>query len=121
MLVFTIGLPILASAVAYALLKCATVKQHKLSEPRGNMLRIGVQIICGDCSGDAVSPLKTYLDRNGNCMQCGGRSYMLASSHIVYAKQLMDLCLAERENYSRLQPIEARTKLYAVSARARTA
>jgi len=121
MLVITIGVPVLVLGVAYGLLKCGTVKELKLNEPRAEMLTIGVQIICGDCSGEAESPVKTYLDRSGNCAQCGGRSYMLASSRIVYAHQLMDSCLSAGESDVRLQPIEARTKLYAVSARALTA
>jgi hypothetical protein len=114
--IITIGVPILALGVAYGLLRDGTVKELKLNEPRAEMLTIGVQIICGDCSGEAESPVKTYLDRSGNCTQCGGRSYMLASSRILYAHQLMDSCLSERESDVRLQPIAARTKLYAVSA-----
>jgi len=121
MLVITIGVPVLAFTVAYGLLKYATGKERKLSEPRANMLTIGVQIICGDCSGDAERPVRTYLDRSGNCAQCGGRSYMLASNRIVYAHQLMDSRLSERESDTRFHPIEARTKLYAVRARALTA
>ena len=121
MLVITIGVPILAFAVAYGLAKCATIDDSKLSEPRADMLTMGVQIICGDCCGDAKSPVKTYLDRSGNCGQCGGRSYMLASSRIVYAQQLIDLCLSSRESDTRLQPIEAQTKLYAVRAHVLTA
>jgi hypothetical protein len=121
MSVITIGVPILAFAVAYGLLKYATVKERKLSEPRADMLMVGVQIICGDCSGEAESPVKTYLDRSGNCAECGGQSYMLASSRIVYAHQLMDSRLSGRERDTRFHPIEARTKLYAVRARALTA
>ena len=129
-MVITIGVPVLAFAVAYGLLKYTTVKvavltwlnpESELSEPRAEMLTIGVQIICGDCSGDAESPVRTYLDRSGNCAHCGGRSYMLASNRIVYAYQLMDSRLSERGSDARFHPIEARTKLYAVRARALTA
>jgi hypothetical protein len=121
MLVITIGVPVFAFAVAYGLLKYTTVKERKLSEPHADLLTLGVQIICGDCAGAAESPVRTYLDRSGNCAQCGGRSYMLASSRIVYAHQLMDSRLSERESDVRFHPIEARTKLYAVRARALTA
>ena len=38
-----------------------------------------VQIICGDCSGEGISPLKTFMDRHGHCELCGGASYILAS------------------------------------------
>ena len=120
MFVLSIGLPILALAVACGLLKLATLKKRCLSEPRADRLTIGVQIICGDCSGDAESPVKTYIDRTGNCAQCGGRSFMLASSRIVYAHQQMVLRLSGREGDADPQP-EARTNLYDVRARARTA
>ena len=52
----------------------------QLFEPRASTLTIGVQIICGNCSGDGYSPIKTYLERFGTCSQCGGRSYILASN-----------------------------------------
>ena len=38
-----------------------------------------VQIVCGDCSGEGVSPRKTFMDRFGKCDHCGGASYVLAS------------------------------------------
>jgi hypothetical protein len=46
---------------------------------RGEMLRLGIQIICGDCCGDSDRPVKTYLDQLGRCGHCGGRAYVLAS------------------------------------------
>ena len=57
----------------------------QLIEPRASILSIGVQIICGDCSGDDDRPIKTYLSRSGNCNRCGGRSYILASRHFLAA------------------------------------
>src|SRR4030095_10820226 len=66
MIVVSLGLPILALAVACGLWKFANLKKGDLSEPRANRLTIGVQIICGDCSGDAEIPLKTSIDRRGN-------------------------------------------------------
>jgi len=47
---------ILALVAAYSS-KCLTVQEFKMSEPRAQMLMIGVQLICGDCSGDAESPI----------------------------------------------------------------
>src|SRR5262245_60819202 len=38
-----------------------------------------VQIICGDCSGEGIRPVKTFMDRHGQCERCGGASYVLAS------------------------------------------
>jgi hypothetical protein len=46
---------------------------------------LGVQIVCGNCAGDAESPVRTYLDTHGNCSHCGGSSYVLASTLGVYA------------------------------------
>ena len=76
---------ILLLATAYLLSRCAP-DQSALSRPHSEMLRLGVQIICGDCCGDSDRPVKTYLDQFGRCGQCGGRSYVLAS---VYARQRM--------------------------------
>ena len=121
MWVITIGLPILALAVGFGLLKFATPKEGSLNEPRANQLTIGVQIICGDCSGDAERPVKTYLDRRGNCAQCGGRSFMLASNRIIYAHQLMLSCLSDRESDARRQSTEDQTTLYGVRVRGLTA
>lgn len=85
---------ITATMVVFALTTLILMKSHKtdpaqLSEPRTSLLTMGVQIICGDCSGDESRPLKTYLDRHGNCSQCGGHSYILASSRALYAQQVM--------------------------------
>ncbi|MCI0485554.1 MAG: hypothetical protein L0229_03035 [Blastocatellia bacterium] len=59
----------------------------QLSEPHAPLATIGIQIICGDCSGDSRIPVKTYLNRSGNCDQCGGRSFILASDLALYALQ----------------------------------
>jgi DnaJ-class molecular chaperone len=56
---------------------------------------MGVQIICGDCAGDGLSPYKTYLDHKGNCQQCGGHSYELASVLAVHALQMRAARMAE--------------------------
>jgi hypothetical protein len=72
---------------------------------------VGVQIICGDCSGDGELPLKTYLDRHGNCSQCGGHSYELAANRAIYAQQLRKVRLAEQHdaelNPGRVIPFES--------------
>lgn len=67
----------LASVV---LMKSRTDDPAQLNQPRPRMLTVGIQIICGDCSGDDERPVKTYLDRTGNCSHCGGSSYLLASA-----------------------------------------
>jgi len=52
----------------------------QLNEPRGSLPMMGIQIVCGNCAGDEFRPRRTYLDRSGNCSECGGHSYLLASS-----------------------------------------
>ena len=115
---------ILMFAVVYTLSRGGAHHQWQLSEPRVSIVTVGVQIICGDCSGNTDRPLKTYLDRHGHCAQCGGRSYMLASSRTVYANQLATARLSERESTTvdaRPQPVGAPTRLHAVRFRGLTA
>jgi hypothetical protein len=85
---------IAATMIVIALTTLILLKSHKtdpaqLSEPRTSLISMGVQIICGDCSGDESRPLKTYLDRHGNCSHCGGHSYILAANRALYAQQIM--------------------------------
>lgn len=46
-----------------------------------------VQIICGDCAGDAIIPERTFMDRFGRCERCGGSSYMLASERAFHLRE----------------------------------
>ena len=101
---------IAASTCAVAL--TIIVKSHKsdswqLTESRATMQTIGVQIICGDCSGDDDRPLKTYLGRDGLCGQCGGRSYILASARFSPAQQVMMARLLEHQSPPGLEPFKA--------------
>jgi hypothetical protein len=57
----------------------------QLAEPRPSMLMVGIQIICGDCSGEQETPRRTFLGRNGRCEQCSGNSYVLASRLVAPA------------------------------------
>ena len=68
-----------AMALTYLMNRNYKADSSKLSEPRHGLLAVGVQIICGNCSGDGDRAVKTYLSRAGNCAQCGGTSYILAS------------------------------------------
>ena len=67
----------LASVV---LMKSRSSDPAQLDQPRPGLMTIGIQIICGNCSGEGERPIKTYLDRSGNCAQCGGSSYLLAAA-----------------------------------------
>jgi len=73
------------------ILKTRGNHSEQLIEPRASILTIGVQIICGDCSGEDDRPIKTYLSRTGNCSQCGGRSYILASRHFLAANNAFEV------------------------------
>jgi hypothetical protein len=63
---------------------------------RSQIPTLGVQIICGDCSGDNTTAHKTYLDSSGNCHACGGHSYILASTLAMQVLQLRSQRVAEQ-------------------------
>lgn len=105
-----IAATVIALAFSLYVIKSQKTDPSQLREPRGSLMTVGVQIICGDCSGDGERPLKTYLDRFGNCAQCGGHSYELAANRAVYAQHLRAARLAEYESASnpgRVIPFES--------------
>ena len=79
------------------LTKSHSDNSSQLAESRSTLVTVGIQIICGDCSGEEELPKKTYLDRFGNCSQCGGHSYMLASNRLIYAQHLIAMRLLQCE------------------------
>jgi hypothetical protein len=104
---------ILLLATAYCMWSHSE-EQRGLKGGRGEMLRLGIQIICGDCCGDSDRPVKTYLDQLGRCGQCGGRAYVLAS---VCARHRMMGRHPERGETTgnmRRQPFEPQVSLHAV-------
>ena len=98
----------LASAFAllltYFLTKSHINNSSQLAEPRSTLVTAGIQIICGDCSGEEDLPKKTYLDRYGNCSQCGGHSYILAANRLIYAQQLIAMRLSQYQDASDKRP-----------------
>jgi hypothetical protein len=80
----------------------------QLTEPRTSLLTMGVQIICGNCAGEGEIPQKTYLDRFGNCEQCGGHSYMLAANRAISLQQigLAQMKESEPQSARRVLPFE---------------
>ena len=58
---------------------------------------IGIQIICGDCSGETISPQITYMNKSGRCHRCGGDSVMLASYRGIYLRSLLRARMASQE------------------------
>jgi hypothetical protein len=96
MLTIFIATVIALSVAGLVLLKSRTTESNQLDQPRPSLLAIGVQIICGDCSGDTDHPIKTYMNRYGTCSQCGGTSYLLASH--VAANNLVSRTARLRES-----------------------
>ena len=110
---------IAATIMALTLTTLFLVKGQKtdpaqLSEPRPSIPTMGVQIICGDCSGEGLVAYKTFLNRSGNCEQCGGHSYILASSLALYALQIR----AERLEQAQSESNTGRVIPFEVPARA---
>jgi hypothetical protein len=103
-------------ATAFALgLACAflimfrTTDPAQLQQSRAELLRVGVQIICGNCSGDDDHPVKTYMDLSGSCACCGGNSYLLASAVAANSVVLRQARLRERQiasSHGRVIPFE---------------
>ncbi|HVG18401.1 MAG TPA: hypothetical protein VNI02_05060 [Blastocatellia bacterium] len=78
-----------ALLLTYFLTKSYGDDSSQLLGSRSELVTTGIQIICGDCSGEDDLPIKTYIDRFGNCSQCGGHSYILASNRFIYTQQLV--------------------------------
>jgi hypothetical protein len=80
MLTIIVATVIALSLAGVVLMKSRVTDSAQLDQPRPALLTVGVQIICGDCSGEEGQPIKTYINRHGSCSQCGGNSYLLASA-----------------------------------------
>src|SRR6266852_4622302 len=110
MLTIMVATVIAVGLASVVLMKGRITDPAQLDQPRPGLLTIGVQIICGNCSGENERPIKTYLDRCGNCAQCGGSSYLLASavginSALMRAGRLRDAHIAS--SHGRVIPFEA--------------
>src|SRR5260370_13191884 len=105
----------MATAIALGLasivlLKSRPADPEQLIQPRAPLMTVGVQIICGNCSGEGERPVKTYLNQYGNCAQCSGRSYVLASSVAAYSLVARAARLREAQiasTHGRVLPFEA--------------
>jgi hypothetical protein len=109
MLTIIVATAVALSLACAVLLKGRTADSAQLDQPRPGLLTIGVQIICGDCSGEGERPIKTYMNRYGSCSQCGGASYLLASavganSVIARAARLREAQIAS--SHGRVIPFE---------------
>jgi hypothetical protein len=110
MLTIIVATVIALSLACVVLMKSRVTDSAQLNQPRPALLTIGVQIICGDCSGEDEHPIKTYMNRYGSCSQCGGNSYLLASavainSLLARATRLREAQIAS--SHGRVLPFEA--------------
>ena len=110
MLTIIVATVIALSLAWVVLMKSRVTDSAQLNQPRPALLTVGVQIICGDCSGEDGHPIKTYINRHGSCSQCGGNSYLLASavainSLLARATRLRDAQIAA--SHGRVLPFEA--------------
>ena len=109
MLTIIVATVIALSLACVVLMKSRVTDSAQLDQPRPALLTIGVQIICGDCSGEDEHPIKTYMNRQGSCGQCGGKSYLLASavainSLLARATRVRDAQIAS--SHGRVLPFE---------------
>ena len=73
------AIALLSAALVILNVRTARRREHFVQPEKPSLYYSAVQIICGDCSGEAIMPMKTFMDRHGNCERCGGSSYVLAS------------------------------------------
>ena len=77
---YLVALIAVASAALVVInVKTTRTRRNYVHPDKPSLHYSAVQIICGDCSGDGISPFKTFMDRHGHCERCGGSSYLLAS------------------------------------------
>jgi hypothetical protein len=76
--------------------------ERYLTEPQVRTRLLGVQIICGNCSGEDFRPRRTLLSLLNTCVQCGGNSYVLASNLYLPAAQ----AARQRQNDQEEPPID---------------
>ena len=81
----TIIILLALALAAFTMYKFSYRRDENLLEVRPSIPTLGIQIICGDCSGDGEIPAKTFMDRVGKCNQCGGTSFVVASTRAIYA------------------------------------
>ena len=62
-----IGAAAIALLLTYIVLVRQRVDAARLAGPRAPLPTMGVQIICGDCTGYEGSPVKTFVNRHGRC------------------------------------------------------
>jgi hypothetical protein len=110
MLTIIVATVIALSLACVVLIKSRIADPAQLIQPRPSLLTMGVQIICGDCSGEDDHPIKTYLNTYGSCSQCGGTSYLLASALAMNALMARAMRIRDAQftsSHGRVLPFEA--------------
>lgn len=79
---------ILAAGLLLMNIRVSHKRQQYVVPDKPSLHYSAVQIVCGDCAGEGIIPIKTFMDRHGNCERCGGKSYILASDRGIYARRL---------------------------------
>lgn len=78
------------------------MKQSRESISAVAMPRITrTEIVCGDCAGDELLPVRTRATMTGECDNCGGRSFVLASvlcGRLAFHRRLAGAARAEPPN-----------------------
>ena len=79
---------VLIAACAYVAFAATAARrrQNYISSELPTPYYSAIQIICGNCSGEGPTPVKTFMDRHGACTVCGGSSYILASQRGAYLR-----------------------------------
>lgn len=108
-----IAATLISIAIVYYFTKNYKSDSAQLMTPRVPVPTMGIQIVCGDCAGEHEMPVRTLLDQNGNCENCGGHSYILASSMALHTLQLRAARVAEAASAGsgRVLAFEPRQKL----------
>ena len=110
MLTIIVATVIALGVACVVLLKSRVADPTQLTQPRPSLMTLGVQIICGDCSGEDQQPVKTYLNRYGSCSECGGDSYLLASAvamNTLFARTARVREAQIASSHGRVLPFEA--------------
>ena len=79
---------ILAAGLLWMNIRVTRKRQQYVVPDKPSLHFSAVQIVCGDCAGEGLIPIKTFMDRHGNCERCGGKSYILASDRGIYARRM---------------------------------
>ena len=72
---------LIIALTAFLIVKRREALQIRRQQERRAFTRnLPIQIVCGDCMGDEISPRRTFLGIYERCSHCGGSSYILASA-----------------------------------------